>query len=347
MLFQKVSIESPSVILPSEVLATEDIEARLQPIYHCLGISVPQIEALTGVRERRLFEENHSMGSRAAQAALVALEKADLPGSAVDMVLFCGVCRDNLEPAAACEVADVIGCSPTAQILDISNACLGMLNGILMAAAAIEAGTITTALVTSAESSRSIIQSTLDRLLAEPTPELYRKSLATMTGGSGASAILVRRMTQASSESHRLLGGAIRTAPRHHKLCRWGPTEGLLGETTNIMHTDAAAVLQAGVALGKDTFSDLIQEVGWKTLPPPKTICHQVGSIHRQAVLAAMGVPLANDYGTFEYLGNMGTVSLPITAALAEQRGHLQKNDRVAFCGIGSGLNCLSLGILW
>ena len=43
----------------------------------------------------------------------------------------------------------------------------------------------------------------------------------------------------------------------------------------------------------------------------------------------------------------MGTVSLPLTAALAEDREFLEPGDRVAFLGIGSGLNCMMLGLEW
>ena len=53
------------------------------------------------------------------------------------------------------------------------------------------------------------------------------------------------------------------------------------------------------------------------------------------------------DFSSYAYLGNMGTVSLPLTAALAEERGFLRQGDRVAFLGIGSGLNCLMLGLRW
>jgi acyl-CoA:acyl-CoA alkyltransferase len=58
-------------------------------------------------------------------------------------------------------------------------------------------------------------------------------------------------------------------------------------------------------------------------------------------------VPEEKDYTTYEFLGNMGTVSLPISAALAEERGFLGKGDRVGFLGIGSGLNCMMLGWEW
>ncbi|MHB1559906.1 MAG: 3-oxoacyl-[acyl-carrier-protein] synthase III C-terminal domain-containing protein, partial [Isosphaeraceae bacterium] len=56
---------------------------------------------------------------------------------------------------------------------------------------------------------------------------------------------------------------------------------------------------------------------------------------------------VAKDFSTFPYLGNMGTVSLPLSAALAEERQHLVSGDRVAFLGIGSGLNCMMLGLDW
>ena len=64
-------------------------------------------------------------------------------------------------------------------------------------------------------------------------------------------------------------------------------------------------------------------------------------------MLKALGIPPEKDFSTFEFLGNMGTVSLPLTAALAEEREFLRPGDRVGFLGIGSGLNCLMLGVEW
>jgi 3-oxoacyl-[acyl-carrier-protein] synthase III len=76
-------------------------------------------------------------------------------------------------------------------------------------------------------------------------------------------------------------------------------------------------------------------------------ICHQVGSSHKDTMLSSLGISAAKDFSTFAYLGNMGTVSLPLTAALAQDRAFLETNDRVAFLGIGSGLNCMMLGLKW
>ena len=72
-----------------------------------------------------------------------------------------------------------------------------------------------------------------------------------------------------------------------------------------------------------------------------------MGAAHQQTILEAIGIPPSRDFTTFQYLGNIGTVSLPITAAIADEREFLRPGDRVGFLGIGSGLNCLMLGILW
>jgi len=78
-----------------------------------------------------------------------------------------------------------------------------------------------------------------------------------------------------------------------------------------------------------------------------KVICHQVGASHRDSILKTLGIAEEKDFSTYPYLGNMGTVSLPLTAALAEEREFLRPGDRVGFLGIGSGLNCLMLGVEW
>ncbi len=60
-----------------------------------------------------------------------------------------------------------------------------------------------------------------------------------------------------------------------------------------------------------------------------------------------IGISEEKDFSTYPFLGNMGTVSLPMTAAIAEERGFLMEGDNVAFLGIGSGLNCMILGLEW
>lgn len=346
MRYLKVHISAIGYELAPNVVTSAALEERLAPLYEKLKLPFGQVEMLTGIRERRYWNPGQSMWEPAAKAGRKALQQAGVAPADVGMVVYGGVCRDNLEPATACAVAADLGIGGEAEILDLSNACLGVLNGMVRVANAIELGHIRAGLVVSCESARQIVDLTIERMLARPEMEFFRPAVATLTGGSGAIGVLLTDGSLGGA-GHRLLGGVIRSAPQHHGLCRWGPDTGIPSSAPMVMETDAAAVLENGVALGQRTWRDAHAELDWQGNPPDRTICHQVGAWHRDAVLRALEFPPEHDFTTFEYLGNVGTVSLPITAAIAAERGFLEPGHRVAFCGIGSGLNCLVLGVEW
>lgn len=346
--YQRVHLQSIGYELAPNVVTSASIEKRLAPVYEKLGMPYGQIEMLTGVRERRYWDENDSMslGQHAAVAGHRALEASGLRPGDVGMLLYGGVCRENLEPATACTVADALGIGGDAIVHDLCNACLGVMNGMFQIANAIELGQIRAGMVVSCESARQIVDLTIARMLNQPDLDTVKDAIATMTGGSGAIAVI---LTDGSFESggRRVTGGVIRSAPEHHRLSRWGPDSGIPSSAPQIMVTDAAATMQEGVKLGVETYRAFLNEIGWPQTGPDRVICHQVGAPHRVSVLESIGIELERDFSTFEYLGNIGTVSLPLTAAIADERGFLQRGQRVGFFGIGSGLNCLMLGIEW
>ena len=113
------------------------------------------------------------------------------------------------------------------------------------------------------------------------------------------------------------------------------------------MSTDSVAVLKHGVQLGARTFGLFLQHMGWQNAELDRVVCHQVGSGHQEAILKTLQIPKDKDFATYRFLGNMGTAALPITAAIAEERGVLKAGQRTAFLGIGSGLTCLMVGLEW
>jgi 3-oxoacyl-[acyl-carrier-protein] synthase-3 len=116
---------------------------------------------------------------------------------------------------------------------------------------------------------------------------------------------------------------------------------------SHMAETDSARVLQHGVALGTATYEAFRVAMALDPDEPDRVVCHQVGAAHQRAILAALGIPEERDFTTFRHLGNVGTVSLPITAAIAAERGVLRPGDLVGLLGIGSGLNCLMLAVRW
>lgn len=346
MRYNRVYLEAIGYELAPHVLSSEEIEERLAPLYQKLHIRRGQLEAWTGIRERRMWNPGDAMAPHAAVAGARALEQAQLQAGELGMVIYAGVCRDQMEPATACEVAHRLGVAPTAQVFDLSNACLGVLHGMIHVANAIELGQIKAGLVVSCESSRQIIDTTIERMLQNPSMSALQPSLATMTGGSGAVGVVLTDASLAR-QRHKLLGATMRNAVEHHELCRWGPDTGIPASGLHVMETDAVGVLRHGVSLGRETFQAFRKKLGWSIDQPDKVICHQVGSAHQRTILQTLEIEEERDFTTFAYLGNMGTAALPTAAAIAAEREFLEEGDQVGFLGIGSGLNCLMMGVEW
>jgi acyl-CoA:acyl-CoA alkyltransferase len=346
MRFTHVSIDAFGYELPLNVVSSEDLEDRLAPLYRALRFPKGQLETLTGIRERRLWDRDFKMAEGAVRAGRKALAGSGVGPEDIGMLIYGGVCRDNIEPATACAVSHGLNLPPEAQVFDVSNACLGVLNGMVQIANAIELGQIRAGLVAACETSREIIDITVDQLNASCDMNFFKKNIATLTGGSGAVAVLLTEASL-SRRGRRLVGGTVRHANEHHKLCLWGAETDMTPDGRHFIETDSMGILSNGVRLGNDTFKAFKRELGWQADKPDRIICHQVGRTHQKNILAAIGVPADKDFTTYRYLGNIGSVSLPITAAIADDRGVIQRGERVGFLGIGSGLNCLMLGIEW
>ncbi|MBE36682.1 MAG: 3-oxoacyl-ACP synthase III [Opitutaceae bacterium] len=344
MRFQHTCIESLASALPEEILSSTEIEKRLSPLYERLRLPEGRLELMTGIKERRIWPESTQPSEASAAAGKAALAKSSINADQVELLIHSAVCRDMLEPATAAFAHHKIGLPATAQIFDVSNACLGFLNSLTIAASMIESGQIKCALIVSGENSRPLVEETINTL---NTANLDRNGIkpyfANLTIGSGAVGAVVCHEDLVKGAKHRLVGGVARAATAHSELCQ-GDTH---GADALAMQTDSEALLIAGVGLARETWSDFTTETGWNEPEINRFICHQVGSIHRRKLYAALGLDLAKDFSTFETLGNTGSVALPVTLANAIDQNEIGEGTKVGLLGIGSGLNCLMLALEW
>src|SRR4051812_153227 len=253
MKYTRVHIESIGYELPPVVVSTAELESRLAPVYQALKMSPGQLELLTGINERRWWKPGYSIAHGAACAAKKALAAADLTGQDIDVLIYAGVCREQFEPATACIVANELNINRDAAVYDISNACLGVLNGIVDIANRIELGQARAGLVVSAETSREINEHTIDRMLRTRSRELFVESVATLTGGSGAVGVLVTGKELSRTKRRRLVGGVVQNATQHHHLCKWGLQSVLpaaVGAVDKVLGHSASALVKKGLDLG-------------------------------------------------------------------------------------------------
>jgi 3-oxoacyl-[acyl-carrier-protein] synthase III len=349
MRYEKVCLESFGYELPANATTSVSLEERLAPIYNRLNLRYGRLEMMTGIRERRFWDDGVTPSQAAVKAAEKAISTSAVNKEDIGCLLHTSVSRDFLEPATATLVHDSLGLPPTATIFDISNACLGFINGMVTLANMIELGQVKAGVVVGCESSKRLIDTAIDGILTDPdiTREKLKPAFATLTLGSGAVAAVLTH-SSLSKDGHRILGGVTRAASQHNGLCRIEADTcfsdpGILPE----MHTDSTQLLKNGAKLAPDTWEATKQELGWKDSDVDKFFTHQVSAVHSRLLFKTLGLDEAKDFSTVEYLGNIGSVSLPITMAIGIDQGRLKAGDKVAMMGIGSGLVCLMLGLEW
>jgi len=171
----------------------------------------------------------------------------------------------------------------------------------------------------------------------EANASTYRDNLATLTLGSAAVAMILRRADD-SRTGHRLRGGVFQAATEHNRLC--------LGTETGMV-TDPPKLLAEGVALARRTWEQSRVELGWDHPQIAEYALHQVGKANHEALIKNLSLPDAKALRVYTGLGNVGAAGVPITLALAVEQGRLRTGQTAALMGIGSGLNVAMMRVDW
>jgi acyl-CoA:acyl-CoA alkyltransferase len=344
MQYRSVCLQAFGHALPPNVLSSAAIESRLAPLYERLHLPAGRLELMTGIRTRRLWASGTRPSDGATLAGEQALAKAGVERERLGCLLFTSVSRDMIEPSTACFVHRNLKLPAQCQVFDLSNACLGFLNGMVTLANMIELGQVESGLVVAGETAEDLLESTIVHLLTDSSHS--RKSIkplfASLTIGSGAVA-LVMTSRRFKDSGHYLVGGACRAHTDHNTLCQGGQN----AEQGTLMSTDSEVLLAKGVESAGACWQDFQANTGWAPESIDRFFCHQVGRAHAQLLFSTLKLDPRRNFETLPDLGNVGSVSAPITMALGIEGGHLQPGDRAALLGIGSGINALMLGVDW
>lgn len=336
--FDDVAVVGLARVDAPVAMHSNTIERRLAPAMRRAGFEEGLLYQLTGIAERRLFEPGTKPSDAAAEAGRRAIEQSPVQSVDIGVMISTSVGKDFVEPSVASLVHHKVGLSSKCLNFDVSNACLGFLNGIEIAGAMMERGLVDYGLVVCGESSREVLEATIERL-NESTYDIskMRDQLATLTLGSGGAAVVLGPASR-HSDKPRVIGSVTRAATEHNDLCR--------GQR-HWMETDAAMLLVHGLGLAEETFDAAREHLGWHTDALDHVAAHQVSAVHTARVAERLDIDLASFCKIFRDYGNVGPASIPIAVSLLDERGALKRDDRLALMGIGSGLNCSMMEIQW
>lgn len=338
MRFENVSIQGLAYVDAPHRVTSAELSERLAPMIKRFDLKPDLLESLTGIVARRYWDEGVQPSEVAAKAGELAIEKSGIPREKIGVLISTSVCKDYIEPSVASLVHNRLGLSPECINFDLGNACLAFLNGMAVAGNMIERGQVEHALIVNGEGSRFINEVTIERLnRPDATPQQFRDNFATLTLGSGAAAMVLSRSDLATA-GHRFLGGVSLAATEHSGLCRGQNDE---------MTTDASALLVAGLELASQTYVKAKRELGWDDDGLDEYVLHQVSATHTAKLSELLRLNRDKIHAIYPEFGNIGPASIPIVLAKAVELGRVRPGSRVGLMGIGSGLNCAMMEVVW
>jgi 3-oxoacyl-[acyl-carrier-protein] synthase-3 len=332
-----ISLKAIDYLEPDEFISSEDIENQLSPVYDRLKLPYGRIQMQTGIDFRGVYHDKKP-SDISIGAAKNLFKNHSIKPEEIDLLVHASVCRDFLEPSTASLVHHGLGLRADCLSFDLSNACLGVVTSLMMAADMINSGRVKNALIVTGENAKPLLSKTIETLLEDSTitRKTIKKYFANFTIGSAGVAMVVTKKTDGLPFIH---SATSLSDTASHALCQGdGSTDSL------VMETDSEELMKRGIALAK---------MNWNSYKKTNTqkidhyICHQVGVHHRDFLYKSLELDLSKDHTSFDRYGNTGSAALPLTLALGVKKSAFKKGDEIALLGIGSGLHTQMLGVTW
>lgn len=313
--------------VPPRVLTNADLEALVET-------DNEWILQRTGIRERRIADENTATSDIALAAARAALANAGVAPGDLDLIIVATVTPDHAFPATACLLQRELEAWGAAAF-DLEAACTGFIYGLSIADQFIRTGTYRTVLVVAAD------------ILSKITDYTDRNTCILFGDGAGAAVLqggeepgLLALEIGADGRGGELLvqpAGGSRTpasaetvAARQHFIKMAGRE--VFKFAVKIMEESSLRVLeQAG--LGPDDVDVLVPHQA--NLRIIDSACKRLG-INQDKVLVNL-----------DRYGNMSAASIPVALSEASALGKIKPGDNVLLVGFGGGLTWGAAAIQW
>ncbi|HSN75390.1 MAG TPA: beta-ketoacyl-ACP synthase III [Anaerolineae bacterium] len=316
--------------VPERVVTNEDLARMVET-------SDEWIRSRTGIRERRMaVSPKESTLTLAVQAAREALKVADVPPSALDLVICATTSPEYLFPATACLVQNALGAA-RAGAYDLSAACSGFVYALAMARGLVLAGDADYVLVIGAE--------TLTRFLD------WSDRNTCILFGDGAGAVLVA----ASHEPGGILscvlgsdgsGGDLLMVPAGGSA--HPPTMETVANRMHMLKMDGKAVFRFAVQAMADGTREAVARAGLTLADVDLVIPHQANTrIIQSSVVKQLKIPEHKVFVNLEKYGNTSAASIPIALCEAIDAGRVQPGQNLVFAGFGAGLTWGATAVRW
>ena len=311
--------------VPSKVLSNADLEKMVDT-------SDEWILKRTGISERRIASKDENTSDMATKASKLAIKRAGLEISDIDLVVCATVTPDYFNmPATACIVSDKLGIK-NVQAFDIASACSGFVYALSIAKAFVESGMKKHVLIIGAEKFSSIVD--------------YTDRTTCILFGDGAGAAVISatdNKEEAFIDIHASADGSyadflVTPAPGSVNPL----SQKVLDEGLNFVQMKGNETFKLAVKTLTKDVKDILAKNGILAEDIPHFVPHQANYRIIKAVGDSLKMTKEQVVVTVGKYGNTSAASIPMAINDIWESGRLKKGELMLLDTFGGGLTWAS-----
>lgn len=277
------------------------------------------IRTRTGIEERRIAEDHQDTSELAFQAAVHAIQDANINATEIDLILVATVTPDKPFPSVACQLQERLGATKAAA-MDISAACAGFMYGIITAKQFIDTGVYQNVLVIGAEKLSKITD--------------WEDRNTCVLFGDGAGAAVVSNV----NDDYGILS---------FELGADGTGANVLYQEDELIRMNGREVFKFAVRQMPESSVSVVEKAGFQKEDVDYLIPHQANIRIMEAARTRLGIPVEKMACSVKRYGNTSAASIPLALSEDVQNGKIKKGDLVVLVGFGGGLTWGAIAMRW
>ena len=324
----RTKIVSTGSYLPEKVLTNFDLERMVET-------SDQWITERTGIKERRIANENQAASDLAHEASKIALDRASLKAEDIDLIITATVTGDMPFPSTACILQDKLGAKKAAAF-DINAACSGFLYGLYVADSFIRSGMHKKILVVGTE------------VLSKITD--WEDRTTCILFGDGAGAVIV----EPTIEDRGILSMSVNSDGSMWDLLHLPAGGSKIPASRESVDNKLHFIKMRGNETFKfavRALEDLVIRILEENKLDPSQISllipHQANLRIIQATADRLGIPMEKVLINIDKYGNTSAASIPIALDEALTTGRVKEGDYILLEAFGGGLTWASALLKW
>ncbi|MEX0332644.1 MAG: beta-ketoacyl-ACP synthase III [Puniceicoccaceae bacterium] len=324
-----VIISGTGSYAPPKILSNDDLSK-------IVDTSDEWIRTRTGIRERRIADENETTSDMATNAAREAINNAGLEVSDIGLVVVATVTPDMPFPNTACFVQKKLGLGKI-PAFDIEAACSGFVYAMDIARGMMMVNGIKNALVIGAEKLSSITN--------------WDDRTTCVLFGDGAGAVVLSLEDKEDVGILDIMTGADGTETDILLVPGGGSANPSTVETIErSMHKiqmQGNQVFKHAVRVMCQSASDVLQNAGLTAEDVDLVVPHQANTRIIEALAQRLNVGMDKFKINLDRYGNTSAASVPIALDEAFRNGRIHPGDNILMVAFGGGLTWASALIRW